>query len=371
MKYWRGYLIAAILGAISWGLHWFAKGHRALMDMVYPYITRLIMSTMAETTAGTKICVWQLILFLLIAAVVALVVLAIIRRWNIPRLIGWCLTVVAMIYLLDTGIYGLNNYAGPISDDIQLNITGYTVNDLEDTTKYFLEKANSLAPTVNRDSKGNVEFSGFDTLAEQAADGFHALTYEEGLSVFAGSTRPVKKMGMSWFYSIFGKGGVMVALTGEATISPNLHDLALPFVICQQMAKRMSIIKDVDASFAAYMACAANESAEFQYSAYFIAYRYCYDALKQVADVSSLDLIACVQLRQDRENFKDLGIPQFKATKLASAREETEGDYGSITDCLVSWYIQEIVLPMHIEEEAKFDPMDETQVDLHGLVNAK
>ena len=41
--------------------------------------------------------------------------------------------------------------------------------------------------------------------------------------------------------------------------------------------------------------------------------------------------------------------------------------YGQASDYLVNWYIQEIVAPTMVEEEQKFDPYDETQVDLSGL----
>ena len=371
MKYWRGYLAAVILAAISWGLHWFAAGHTALMDMAYPYVTRLIMTTLAEWSAGASICWWQLILFLLIAGLVTVLVFAIRRKWSITRIVGWCLAVVSLIYLLDTGIYGLNVYTGPMSEDIQLTITGYTVNDLEETTKYLQEKANNLAQTVNRDDEGNVQFADFDTLAAQTADGFKTLTYEKGWSVFAGSTAPAKKMGMGWLWSLFGKGGTMVALTGEVAVNTNVDDLAVPFIMCEQTAKRMSILKGADASFAAYLACIENESLEFQYSAYFIAYRYCYDTLKEVADVSALDQASSAQLRHDLENFDDLGIAEFETTLLSSARVASDAEYGSITDCLVSWYIQEFILPTQAETETKFDPMDESQVDLSGLVNAR
>jgi len=368
LKYWRGYLVAAIIAAITWGLHWFAAAHTALMDMVYPYITRLVMTTLANFSAGKEFCLWQIILYVLIAGVVVLVALAIWRRWNLIRILGWCLTVVTLFSLLNTGIYGLNRYAGPISDDIQLTITGYTVNDLEETAKYFLNQANTLAPKMKRDSNGNVEFSDFKALAEQAADGFKTLTYKNGWSVFAGSTVPVKEMGMGGLYSFFGIGGNVTALTGEATVNPKVNDIALPFVMSQQMAKRMSIVKEADSSFAAFLACSANASEEFQYSAYFMAYRYCYNALKTVSNVYSLDQMTCAQLRQDLDNFDDLGVPKFRTTKLSSARIESEADYGSVTDCLVSWYIQEFIVPTYIEEETKFDPMDETQVDLSGLI---
>ena len=147
--------------------------------------------------------------------------------------------------------------------------------------------------------------------------------------------------------------------------------ISLPFLMCMQPATRMSIVKDVDASFAAFLACMENESEEFRYAAYFIAYHYCYNELAKVADVSVFDQTACAELKNDLKNFDDQGIPEFEVTKLAAAREMTEGDYGSITDCLVSWYIQEFILPLQQEEENKFDPLDESQVDLSGLVNAK
>ena len=41
-----------------------------------------------------------------------------------------------------------------------------------------------------------------------------------------------------------------------------------------------------------------------------------------------------------------------------------------VADLLVSWHIQEYVLPLLKEDEVKFDPLDETQVDLSGLVNS-
>ena len=44
----------------------------------------------------------------------------------------------------------------------------------------------------------------------------------------------------------------------------------------------------------------------------------------------------------------------------------------AVADLLVSWHIQEIVLPQQVTQEvAVFDPLDESQVDLSGIVNAK
>ena len=69
------------------------------------------------------------------------------------------------------------------------------------------------------------------------------------------------------------------------------------------------------------------------------------------------------------------------ATKLADtvnnaylkASGETDGveSYAQVCDLLVNWHIQEVVLPAIEVVESRFDPYDETQVDLSGFVNAR
>ena len=42
-----------------------------------------------------------------------------------------------------------------------------------------------------------------------------------------------------------------------------------------------------------------------------------------------------------------------------------------MTDLLVSWHYQREILPTITQQEKKFDPYDEKQVDLSGIVHAK
>ena len=56
MKYWRGYLVAAILAACTWAFQEFAQSHSKLVDMVYPYITRMIQTFMAGWSGGVEFC---------------------------------------------------------------------------------------------------------------------------------------------------------------------------------------------------------------------------------------------------------------------------------------------------------------------------
>ena len=375
MKYWRGYLVAGILAVISFALIQFAKAHGVLVDMIYPYISRLISTSLADWSSGVTFCVWQAVLLALIIGGIVTAVLMILLRWNFFQWLGWVLTVVSALFLLHTGIYGLNEHAGPLADDIRLDMDDYTVTELNEAACYFRDKANELAVSVRRDEDGNPEFAEFEELAQLAGEGFKNLTYEQAISVFAGSTAPVKKLAWSGLYGK--QSGVTVPLTGEAAVNTRIPDIAMPFAMCKEMAKRMTIAVEDDAMMAAYLACTANESKEFQYSAYCIAYYYCYTALNTIptstakACAAQTDKGVNQKLRNDMavyENF--FGAPKAETSSNQTEDGESTFTRSSFTDLLASWYVQKFITPLHKEEEKVFDPLDPNQVDLSGIVNA-
>lgn len=387
MKYWRGYLTAAIFAAITWALQAFADSHRSLVDMIYPYVTRLIQTFLAGWCDSVAFCLWQVIAVLLLVILLASIVVMIVLRWNFFQWMGWVLAGACLLACLHTGIYGLNSYAGPLSDDIRLTETDYTVTELTEATNYFLEQANRLASQVRRDENGEPDYPSFEEMAQTAGEGFDYLTMEKSLSVFAGSLLPVKKLGWSEMYTSMGITGMTMPLTGEAAVNPNIPVVSIPFTMCHEMAHRMCIAYESDANLAAYLACIYNTDVHFQYSAYFMAFQYCYSAL---AGVGTSTADAAVQ--QIRDNINDLFRHDYNsyfaffvaeqdktatnvANKVNDAYIKGSGDergvesYGDVCDLLVSWYIQEIYLPTHQEEIPQFDPFDKNQVDLSGLPN--
>ena len=389
MKYWFGYLVAGILAAITWALTQMAAKYTTLVDRIYPYLTRTIQNFLAQWSGGVDFLVWQLAVVLLIVAVLASLVLVIVLRKNLIQWLGWVLSGAMLIWLLHTGVYGLNYYAGPLADDLRLNVSEYTLQELEETTIYYRDQANALAAQMDRDSSGDLVFPDFDALAAQAGDGFETLTYDHSFSVFAGDTTPVKELGWADMYTSMGITGVTMPLTGEAAVNAQIPVVALPFTMCHEMAHRMCIAVERDANFAAFLACSFNEDPVFQYSAYFMAYRYCYNALASVdgqeAAVAAARIAAGVedQLAHDLNGYSTFfwENQSESATNLANtvndAYIKTSGDesgvrsYGQVTDLLVSWHIQQIILPAQEDDaEEKFDPYDEDQVDLEGIVGA-
>ena len=380
MKYWRGFLVAAIIGFFSWLLIEFASTHTLLIDMVYPYVTRMLQTTLAEWASSVTFCLWQLFAVLLVLGLLTSIVLMIVLRWNLIQWLGWITACASLGFFLHTAAYGLNSYAGSIADDIRLNVTEYTLGELEEATTFFRDEANKLASQVDRTPDGKVRYSDFETLANQAGDGFDKLVYEKTYPVFAGSKIPVKELGWSDMYTSMGITGFTMALTGEAAVNPQIPPVSLPFTMCHEMAHRMCIANEGDANMAAFLACEANPSVEFRYSAFFMAYRYCYNALISQGSASAQEAAQRItsgvsdQLYYDLADYnnffaskKDQAATDFATTVndtyiKVNGNEQGVASYGAVCDLLVSWHIQEFVLPLQKEEEEKFNPYDESKV---------
>ena len=367
MKYWRGYLIAAIIAAITHVIKKLAATYSDLVDMVYPYLTRTVQSFLAEWSGGLDFCVWQVAAVVLVLIALVSVVLMIILRWNPIQWLGWILTGVACIWFLYTGIYGLNYHAGPIATDIRLIVTEYTLEEMEHATIYYRDLANNLADQVERDGSGDVIYPEFEVLAQQAGDGFRTLTYDYTYSVFAGSTLPVKKLGWADWYTAKGVSGKTMGITGEAAVNPDIPAVIMPYTMCREMCHRMCIANEEDSAFAAFLAGHANSSKEFQYSAYLMAYRYCYNALYNQGSADATTAAARIDSEANANLKHDLKVYDGFCKERKSDTSDS-----LVADLLVSWHIQQVVIPSQTDEtESVFDPYDESQVDLSGIVNAK
>ncbi len=381
MKYWRGYLTAFIFAVITWALMQFGQSFTGLVDMVYPYVIRTLQNMLAVWSGGVDFVVWQTVVMVLVILGLSSAVLMIVLKWNPVQWFGWVLAAASGIYMLHTLVFGLNYFAGPLAEDIRLEVGAYTVEELTEAAEYYRDKANELAVQVKRDAEGNVDFADFDTLAKQTGDGFHTMTYEYSYPIFAGETLPVKKLGFSDWYTKRGITGLTIGLTGESCVNPDIPEILLPFSMSHEMAHRMCIFTEEDANFAAFLVGHVNDSVEYRYSAYFMAYRYCYTALvtantpEASAAAARVNNSVCEELYRDMTAYnkffsKISGSGSSAATNVAPD-ENGFVSYGKVTDLLVSWHIQQIVLPSITEVEDPFDPYDPNQVDLSGNANYK
>jgi hypothetical protein len=380
LKYWRGYLTAFIFAVITWALMQFGQNFTGLVDMVYPYVVRTLQNMLAQWSGGVDFVVWQTAVMVLVILGLATAVLMIVLKWNPIQWFGWVLAAASGLYMLYILVFGLNYFAGPLAEDLRLEVGSYTVEELTEAAEYYRDKANELAVQVKRNPQGELQFADFDTLAQQTGDGFRTMTYEYAYPIFAGETVPVKKLGWSKWFTSRGVTGMTMGITGEACVNPEIPQILLPFAMSHEMAHRMCIYTEEDATFAAFLTGHVNDSVEYRYSAYFMAYRYCYTALANASNPQASAAAARVHQKACDELYRDMTAYNNYFSKVggsgsasATGVPDENGfvSYGKVTDLLVSWHIQQIVLPSITVEESPFDPYDPSQVDLRGNVNYK
>lgn len=370
MKKYTGFFVAAGALAVTALITLFAKHYGALLDAFYPYFSRTVQGLLASLSSIFPFTLWQVIVVALgIALVVTLVlVLVLIRRRSILRWLGWVLATASLLWMGHTGLQGLNFYASDLTADLHLELVQITQEELAQAMTYFRDQANALADTLPRDETGALIYDDFDTLAQNAGEGYKALV-RRGYSVFAGSTLPVKKLSWSRLYTAMGLCGVTMALTGEAAVNADIPNMSLPFVMCHEMAHRMAIAPEDDANFAGFLACQAHEDAQFRYSAYYMAYRYCYNALAKANRTALAEVHAGAgeNLRRDLKYYDEFFTKNKNqtATNVANAANNTyiqaSGDqngvvsYSLVSRQLVSWYLQQ---EAQEGQTPAFDPTD-------------
>ena len=387
MKYWFGYLVAGIIAGFTWVLQQFGSRYSTLVDMVYPYVVRTMEDFLAGWSGQVDFLLWQFLAVVLGVIVLASLVVVVATRRSLIGWGGWMLSIAAAVYMLHTLMWGLNYYAGPLSDDLRLEVAQYTLSELKEATEYYRDKANILSEQVKRDGSGVAQLADFDTLAERAGEGFEVLTLEHSYPVFAGCKLPVKKLGWADMYSSMGITGVTFGITGEAAVNPQIPDVALPFTMCHEMAHRMCIANERDANFAAFLACSVHPDVEFEYSAYFMAYRYCFNALSTIRTQDGVLAAKEIKegvgqkLQMDLNNYSSFFAKKRNdaAASFADTANDTYlrssgdsagiGSYSQVCDLLVNWHIQQVVLPSISTEEFVFDPFDRNQVDVSDIIH--
>ena len=206
--------------------------------------------------------------------------------------------------------------------------------------------------SVPRDAYGSMTFGSFDTIADTIASGYDVIASEN--PIYRSTYAPVKRV-RSWYtMSSFGISGMYIPYTAESAVNPDNTVPALPFTMAHEMAHRLMIAPEDEANFSAFLACRANADRRVRYSGYFMAYRYCINALYAadrelsytVMDMATeemnydLDELNALILKY-QSPVQDAGEAINDAYLKANDQPSGTRSYGEIVDLLVALYVRE------------------------------
>ncbi len=331
----------------------FAKYSGDWFFYFYPDLSRKLLGLLSAVTSPIPIALWELIL----VGLLLWMFYTLLRSLWPFRLHIWLSGVILTLstgVLIFVALWGLNYFAPSMESRMELPEQQYTVAQLKEATAYYRDMANLWAPEVRRDARGAMVSYDFYNLAERANEGYEVLGNE--FSCLKGCTDSVKPLFFSKFFTKTGTTGIFIAFTGESTVSTETYPAAVPFTMCHEIGHRMAFAREDEANFAGFLACIENEAPEFRYSGYYMAFRYCYNALYKV-DAGAADSVwygvkeylaadcnASVKHYEERQNETLTAVTDVVYDNYLQSFDVESGiqSYGEVADLLLAWYFERI-----------------------------
>lgn len=339
-------ILSAILLVLTGLLMAVASFAPGLFFGFYTDFSKQILQTIAGVTGQLPFALWEWLLVLIVLIVFwALAKNRKFIRWLIGIVTACCFG--ALVFM---ALWGLNYFAPSVAEQIGLQEQTYSVEQLRQTVVYFADQAGQAANEVERDSDGSM-VRDLDSWTQQAGKGYEVLAQSNEFFRDAGG--PVKKLMSGKLFSHMGFTGIFVPFTAEANVNPDSNVVGMPFTMCHEIAHRLTVARENEANFCAFLACLEHDDPDFVYSGWYSAFLYVYNALyKQdrtaaLAVADSLDETLRRDINAANAHYAQYDSPvQEAAQKVNDVYLKTVGDedgsesYGKAADLLVAWYIQ-------------------------------
>lgn len=344
-------ILSAVILLLAAGL---ATAAYYLPNMVFPFYTEFSRNAsefLSGITGPFPFPLWQVLLVGLALLLVYGLVRTFVKRRGLLAWAGGVVVMASVLIFFFVGLWGVNHFAPSVAQRVGLSVEEYSVAQLRDTTRYMAEKANQWADKVSRDENGDMVVD-FDAFAKKAHDGYDAL--EESNDFFdLSDEQQVKALLVPEAFSYMGLTGIYIAYTGESCVNPNTYNASVPFTMCHELAHSLTVAPEDEANFCAFLACINNDDPAFQYSAWYSAYVYTYNALVKVDAISASEIRGTLSetVRRDVQRASEHydryeGEVQDMAEKANDlylrAFQEESGvrSYGEVADLLIAWYLQ-------------------------------
>ena len=268
-----GAAILAVLTAAAIGLA------RFMPDFWFSFYTdfsRTAMRWLGAAFGWVPFPIWELLLALLIAALIAGLIYAI-RKARVLGFLTAALELIVLLTALFVGLWGLNGFAPTIGEQTGLEVKAYTTDQLKAAAAWYADQASAWSLRVERDEKGDVKLPEFSAMSDEAVKAYGRLAGQNAR--FADPAPRVKPLLVSEAFAYMGTTGIFVCLTGEAGVSTDTFPLSQPFTICHELGHSLAVAREDEANYLGFLACRASEDPLFQYSGWYSAYIYCYNTL--------------------------------------------------------------------------------------------
>ena len=212
---------------------------------------------------------------------VALVIWLSVRAFSRGRGLRFLINIAAALLLIYSGhlvALGIAYKTTPISEKMNVTEVEITEDNLAEIMISLRDEINELSPLVARDEKGvfTSEYS-FPVLSEKICSAYAAFYEKYGFPrPFSSNVKGVYHGSLMSYLEIT---GIYTYVTGEANVNTAFPSYDVIFTSAHEMSHQRGVLRENEASFAAYVVCAESDDVALRYSAALSIYEYISSAL--------------------------------------------------------------------------------------------
>lgn len=229
----------------------------------------------------------EVLLYLLIAAVLLKVVLAVyhilknrsFRKYDILNSVAKVLMFISIAYMFFIAAWGMNYYRLPFARLAGYDQKAVDATELAAVCKQLIKDANEQRSKVSEDTKGVMQIKDASgSILKKVGDCYRKAS--EAYPQLAGTYGNPKPVALSVVMSYQGISGIYSPFTAEANVNMDNPDSMLPCTACHEAAHLRGFAREDEANFIAYIVCSYSDDPQFRYSGTLLALIYSMNALR-------------------------------------------------------------------------------------------
>lgn len=346
---WLYYTVPAF--AVSLILTLLAKNTDSFAEWYSTNIYPFFVGTVGRITSLLPFSLCEILLYTVIILAVVGAVLSVIRfirgkgkrKQIFMRAIAVVLNFAVSVFFVFTLFCGINYNRTPFSAVSGFTVETYTAQELADLCVYILKNANDAAQKIETNETLTVN------LDEECKKAMNLLgeRYDSLSGFYPNAKAVIASEGMSYMRIL----GMYTPFTIEANYNSVAPDFAKPFTVCHELSHLKGFMREDEANFIAYLACAGSDNIYLQYAGYVYALIYAANALYSAAGadiynelMSYADEKIIAELRANSAYWKQYETPVATvATSVNDTYLKSQGQsdgkksYGRFVDLMISY----------------------------------
>lgn len=272
-----------ILGVILISSYFLLRNNYPLMVGISENFVHPLHRMLGELNNKVRFSVAEVFYAVIVITVIIYLVYTVVKLFKDSergkRVLRFFLTLVSAASLFYGGfclLWGVYYYGDSFSDNIGLEMSPISVDQLESVTCYFADLANSYSNRVRRDNNGNFSESR-DWILDRGTTIFRNA--EQSFPCLCDTELRPKPVLFSKVMSLMGFTGFFFPFTGEANVNVDSPACMLPSTVAHELAHQRGVAKEQEANFVSVAVCLDSGEDVFIYSAALLAYTYLGNAL--------------------------------------------------------------------------------------------